>query len=111
MGEGRKKRSLAPARTAEARESQLINLAMNRAQEMLENGTASSQIITHFLNLGTEKARLDRLKLEADVELARAKANAMESQMRFEEVAEKALQAFKTYAGIMSEDEEDDYDD
>lgn len=109
MGE-RRRRSMAPARTSEGRESQMINLAMSLAEEKLKNGTASSQIIVHYLNLGTEKAKLERMGLEADVELKRSKAKVLEMQATSEEVAQKALEAFKSYAGLKYE-EDDDEDD
>lgn len=99
-------------RSAEANESYLINLAMNLARKKLEDGTATSQLITHFLNLGTEKARLERERLIADTKVAVAKAEAMESQKRSEEIAKKAFEAFKSYAGTFaSYKEEDDYDE
>ena len=104
-----KNKKKAPLRTPEARENRLVNLAMDRAEEMLENGTAPTGVIVHFLRAGAEKARLERTKLEADTQLAIAKIEMMESQKKSEELAEKALDAFKTYAGITEYDEDDGY--
>lgn len=101
-------RRKAPVRSPEARESRLVGLAMDRAEEMLENGTAPTGVIVHFLRAGAEKARLERMKLEADTKLAIAKTEAMESQQRSEELAARALEAFKSYAGITEEYYEDD---
>lgn len=96
-------------KTAEGMESYLINLAMKRAAEMLEKGNAPAQIVTHFLKLGTENAKYEREKLKADTQLAISKASLIESQKKSEELAAKALQAFKRYAGYAEEiDEEDD---
>ena len=38
-----------PALTPEARENQLISLAIDLAEQQLRDGTASSQVITHYL--------------------------------------------------------------
>lgn len=98
-------------KTSEGLESYLINLAMMKAKEMMENGTAPAQIISHFLKLGTEKARFEREKLKADTQLALSKAERLEAQQRSEEVAARALEAFKRYAGFAEEFDEDDQDD
>ena len=44
-----------PVMTPEARENQLISLAIDLAEQQLRNGTASSQVITHYLKLGSSK--------------------------------------------------------
>lgn len=100
-------------KTDEGMESYLVNLAMKRAQEMLEKGSAPAQIISFFLKLGTEKAKYEREKLKADTLLAISKANLLESQKKSEEIAEEALKAFKKYAGFSEEfdEEDDDYDE
>lgn len=100
----RRKKSTTP----EGRENQLINMAMNCAEEQMLNGTASSQVITHFLKLGTEKARLERVKLEYEIELDKAKAEAIKSGQRQEELFTQAIQAMQRYRGE-SNDEPDDY--
>lgn len=112
MAERRKKSSASEKRTPEGRESHLINLAMMRAEEMMLNGTAPAQIISHFLKLGTEKAKYEREKLIADTKLAISKAEHVDAQRNSEKVAEEALAAFKRYAGIFSDgDDEEDYSD
>lgn len=112
MGERRRKGS-SERRTPEGMESYLINLAMTRAAEMLEKGNAPAQIISHFLKLGTEKAKYEREKLKAETQLAVSRADLVESQRRSEETAAEALEAFKRYAGFSEEEDEDeeDYDD
>lgn len=104
-----------PARTPQARESQLINLAMKQAEKQLRDGTASPLIVSHFLKLGTARAELEREKIEAETKVAMAKAEFMESQKRSDAIVEEALAAFKSYVGTPSYDEFDDdyeyYDD
>lgn len=108
-----KARTRVPAQNPEAREAQLINLAMRRAEEQLEAGTASSQVITHFLKLGTARAKIDLEEAQARAELARAKADSIRAQQTSEELYEKALQAFSSYGGdniaITRDDLDEDY--
>jgi len=106
-----KPRKQAPAETPEAREQQLINLAMNAAEEKLRNGTASNSIIVHFLKLGTAKAELEKAKLQADVELAEAKTEGIKQQAKVEELYAKAIGAMKSYQGNTFEEEYYDDDD
>lgn len=98
-----------PAMTPEARENQLIALAYNRAEEQLVAGTASSQVITHFLKLGTMKAQLEKEKLEQENSLLRAKTEALESQKASEELYKKALDAMRVYSGAGGNYAEDVY--
>ena len=100
-------RKPAPAKTKEARQQQLENLAMNLAEKKLRDGTASSQIICHFLNLTTAKAELEQEKIKADVKLQEAKVNALESQKTSEELYRRAIVAMKKYQGISDEGYED----
>lgn len=108
---------LRPALTPQARENQLINLAFEVAEEQLLNRTASSQVISHFLRLGTERERTEREKLKLEMELTKAKTEALESQKRSEEMYTNAIAAMKSYSGncddeYYDEDDEDEfYDD
>ena len=95
-----------PALTPEARESQMISLAETLAERQLRDGTASSQLITHYLKLATARERLERVKLERDIALAEAKAKALESTDRGNELYEKAIRAMRKYSG--QGDPEDD---
>ena len=65
-------RKIRPALTPEARENQLIALAIDRAEQQLLDGTASSQVITHYLKLGSSRERLERERLENENKLIRA---------------------------------------
>lgn len=88
-----------PALTPEARENQLVSLAVKLAEQQLKDGTASSQVITHYLKLGTVKEKLEREKLEKENELLRAKAEALQSAKRQEELFEEAIKAMREYSG------------
>ena len=100
-----------PALTPAARENQLIALSTDLAEQKLRDGTASSQLIVHFLKLATEKERLEREKLEKENELLRAKTKAVESGQRIEELYEKAMRAMRSYSGNWDEAEDDDDSD
>lgn len=101
-------RTMRPALSPEAREGQMISLAMDCAEEQLRNGTASSQVITHFLKLATAKAELEKEKLKQENELLRAKTDSQKSQQRSDEFYEKVLNAFKQYSG-QDDSDDDDY--
>ena len=96
-----------PALTPEARENQMISLAVDLAEQQLRDGTASSQVITHFLKLATAKERLEREKLEQENKLLIAKTEALQSQKRMEELYADAIKAMNSYAGRGGD--EDDY--
>lgn len=103
----RKERKSAPAKTLEGRENQLIALATNLAEKQLREGTASSQVITHYLKLGTTRERLEQEKLGRENELLTVKAEHLESAKKMEDIATEALEAFKTYAGRSRYDEDE----
>lgn len=105
---GRKRR---PATTDEAREGQLISLASDLAERQLHDGTASSQVITHFLKLGTTREKLEQERLRRENLLLEAKVDAMASAKRIEELYETALNAMREYSGQAREYGDDDYDD
>lgn len=100
------KRKPRPALTPEARENQLISMAYDLVEQRLLDGTATSQETTHFLKLGSTKARLEMEKLEKENNLLVAKKDALDSAARIEELYENALTAMKTYSG--NKDVEDD---
>ena len=88
-----------PALTPEARENQMIALAVDLAEKQLMEGTASSQVITHYLKLGTTKERLEKEKLEEENKLLRARTDALQSAKRVEELYADAIDAMKLYSG------------
>lgn len=90
----------APGRTPEERENQMIALAVDVAEEQLRNGTASAQVITHFLKLGSTKERIEKEILEKQKELIEAKTATLQSAKRVEELYENALKAMRSYQGV-----------
>lgn len=104
-----KKRRQAPAKTIEGRENQLISLAVDLAEQQLMDGTASAQVISHYLKLGSTKERLEKEILEQQKELMKAKTEAIQSAKRVEDLYLEAMNAMKTYSGRKVETEE--YDD
>lgn len=102
------KRRRPPATTPEARENQLISLAVDLAEKQLSDGTASSQVISHFLKLGSTKERIEKDILMKQKELIEAKTEAIQSAKRVEELYKNALNAMRSYSG---QEREDDYDD
>ena len=98
-----------PAISPEVRENQLISLAIDVAEEQLRNGTASSQVITHFLKLATAKEQLEREKLKKENKLLDAKTGALESAGRVEELYKNALDAFRSYGGYGGGVDDEEY--
>ena len=88
-----------PALTPEARENQLVSLSVDAAEKALINGTASSQIIVHFLREGSTKTRLENEKLKRENELLKAKTEALESMKSMESIYKEALEAMRDYSG------------
>lgn len=85
--------------TPEARENQLISLAIDLAEKQLIEGTASSSVITHYLKLASTREQLEKEKLERENELLVAKTQALESAKRIEELYSNALNAMRIYSG------------
>ena len=96
-----------PAVTPEAREAKMISLAEQLAEQQMRDGTASAQVITHYLKLGSTREQLEQKRLEGEVELQKAKIDAMASTQRLEEMYTRAMDAFRGYQGRAPEDEED----
>jgi hypothetical protein len=93
------RRRIPPATTPEARENQLIALAVDLAEKQLSDGTASSQVITHFLKRGSIKEKIEQEILEKQKELIQAKTEALQSAKRIEELYSNALKAMRIYSG------------
>lgn len=99
-----------PALTPEAKENEMIALATKEAERRLRDGTASPQIIVHYLKLGSTKAELEREKLEAENKLLHAKTEYLESNARVEELFNDAIKVFSVYSGKGDQDENDSED-
>lgn len=101
-----------PATTPEGRENQLIARAVDLAARQLEEGTASAQVITHYLKLGSSRERLEQERIEQEVSLLQAKRENMVSAARVEELYTGAINAMRAYAGQKPlEPADDDSDD
>ena len=100
-----KPRKMRPALTPEARENQLISLAVDLAEKQLQEGTASSQVITHYLKLGSTKERIEKEILEKQKELIAAKTENLLSAKRIEELYANAISAMKRYGGHGGDDD------
>ena len=98
--------ALSPA----AREQQIISLAMDLAEQRIRNGTASSQEVTHFLKMGSEKHRMEMEKLQKENELLRAKTEALDAGRQNLEEMNAIFAAFKKYSGHAGESDDEYYD-
>ena len=98
-------KKIRPALTPEARENQLIALAVDLVEQRLLDGTASSQETTHFLKLGSMRNRLEMEKLKEESQLLKAKTESIQSQKKSEELFLEAINAFRSYSG--KEDSDD----
>lgn len=92
-----------PAQLPESREAQLINLAVNLAEQQLRDGTASSAVIVHYLKLATKEEHLKRKILEEQAKLLGAKTDALQSGKNQEQLAINAIEAMKRYTGSNDE--------
>lgn len=112
MAKGRERASssprnpIRPALTPEARENQMITLAMDLAEQQLRDGTASSQLITEFVKRGSTKARLEKEILAEQKELMAAKTENLRSAARIEELYNEAIKAMQRYSGQGDPDED-----
>ena len=114
MADRRSKRTpLRPATTPEGRENQLISLAADLAERQMQDGSASAQVITHFLKLGSSRERLEQERLQRENLLLAAKVDQMASSQRIEMLYAEALDAMRTYSGNGTAEyhEEDEYDE
>lgn len=96
-----------PATTPEARENQMVALAIDLAEKQLMAGTASAQVITHYLKLGTTRETLEKEKLTRENELLKARSEAIASGARVEELYLNALNAMRSYRS----NDEESFDD
>lgn len=102
---GKTSRSARPPLSPEAKENQMISLAMDLAEKQLRDGTASSQLITEFVKRGSTKARLEQEILSEQKELISAKTKSLQSAERIETLYANAIAAIRDYAGFGGSDE------
>lgn len=101
------KRKDPPALTHEARQQQMIAKAERLAEKKLEDGTASPQIIVHYLRLASERERRQNEVLEAEIELKKAKVEAIRSAAKIEELYNEGMKLFRMYSGTEDVVDED----
>lgn len=94
------KKSMTPPLNDESQEVKLVALALRQAQQQLEDGTASSQIVTHFLKLGSIRAQIELEKLELENRLLEEKIEAERAGQRLNEMFEEVLQALRSYSYV-----------
>lgn len=94
-----------PATTVEGRENQLVSLAVDLAEQQMREGTASAQVISHYLKLGSTREQLEQERLANENQLLRARVEQLQSSKRIEELYDEAINAMKRYAG------HDDYEE
>lgn len=97
--------------TIETRENQIISAAMELAAEQIRNKTASAQVLTHFLKLGSTEKQLEKAKILKDMELSDAKRDELQSKKKVDEMYSKALAAMRIYNGSEAPEETIDNDD
>lgn len=102
--ENDRRRKRSPARTEEGRENQMVSLATNLAEKQLREGTASSQIITHYLKLGTTREKLEQEKIARENLLLEAKVDQLAAAEDLKNLFTNAMDAFRGYAGIPQDD-------
>ena len=101
-----------PATTPEARENQLISHAVDLAERQLLDGTASAQLVTYYVKLGSSREKLEQERLRRENELLQVKAEAIAAAKRVEALYGQALNAMRAYAGQEPlEITESEYDD
>lgn len=85
----------------------MIAAAIDLAEKQLREGTASSQVITHFLKLGSSRERLEKEILVEQKTLVKAKTESIQSSKKVEELYLNALAAMKTYSGNRGSEDDD----
>lgn len=94
------KTPMTPPIDDQAMESKMISLALKQAQKQLEQGTASSQIVTHFLRLGSTRAQIELEELQLKNRLLEEKIVAEQSGQRLNEMFQEVLEALRSYSYV-----------
>lgn len=100
MARQRSARRNRPATSPEMREMQLADAAYDLAEDQIKSGTASSQVITHFLKAGSMRERLEQQRMHHEIELMEVKKEQLEGQKKVEELYANALEAMRGYSGL-----------
>lgn len=103
-------RRRSPAKTPQERESILTAKALNLIEKQIDDGSASSQLLSIYAKYGSQREILERERLEADNDVLRKKLETMEAAIDVKNLMDEALSAFKGYSGQkVDDDDEDDY--
>lgn len=103
--DGSSSSQFSPASNPEERENQMISLAVNLAEQQLREGTASSQVIVHYLKLASTRNKLEEEKIKYETAMLQAKKDALNKSGQFQELMANALDAFRSYSGNTEESE------
>ena len=96
-----------PATSPKDQEDELINLAVKLAEQQLRDGTASTQVIVHYLKLGSTRGMLEQEMLENKTKLVKAQTESIQASKKNEELYENALKAMSLYSGSGEVEDED----
>jgi hypothetical protein len=88
-----------PATTPEGQESHMVAIAVQLAEKQILEGTASAQVISHYLKLGSSREKLEQERLARENELLVAKVEQLASMGRIEELYSDAIRAMNAYSG------------
>lgn len=94
------------ARSAEARENEMIALATDLAEKQLREGTASAQVITHYLKLATTREQMEKKELEEKIKLLEARTEQIKAAKQDEEYYNRIVSAIKSYQGVNYESDD-----
>ena len=100
-----------PATSPEFREQEISSLAYDLAEEQIRGGNASSQVITHFLKMGSRREQLEQQRISHENDLLQVKRKAIEDQARIEELYIGAIDAMRSYGGSPPGEEEEPHED
>jgi hypothetical protein len=103
------KRSTPPPITVEQEERECISLAVELAKKQLREGTATSQVITHYLDMASPLTKEKARRVELENKLIEAKISKLKAEEDYQRIAADALAAFKEYSGQDDYDEEEIY--
>lgn len=78
-------------------EAKLISLTLQMAEQQLIDGTASSQVMTHFLRLGSirSKVELEKLRLENNLLTEKIQSEKMGQQLK--EMFQDVMESLRDY--------------
>ena len=99
------------ATNPDERENHLVSAAVDLAEQQLRDGSASAQVITHYLKLGSSREKLEQERLRQENSLLATKREFMESQQRVEALISEALKAMQAYSGNSTQDSENERDE